>query len=128
MLRPMRTKLVCAITWLFACSGAPQTTSSPSGQPTAPPPPPGAATCSQQVTGLGEFVERLHLGDQTIPAPWPTGDATRDHHIDELLTAFRAEIKPEDKGSHFLPQQLRKITPGKLERLYEHCPASLASL
>src|SRR5262249_217085 len=64
----------------------------------------------------------------TIAQPWPTGDAQRDRHIDELVRAFRAEIKPEENGSHFLPLNMRTITPGELERLYAQCPASLASL
>jgi hypothetical protein len=37
-------------------------------------------------------------------------------------------VKPEEKGSHFLPLNMMNITPGELERIYERCPASLASL
>jgi len=109
--------------WEFAAS--------PAAPPGLPPPPPPTASCAQQVAYLQDFLHHLdHLdsGDPAIAPPWPIGDKRRDHHIDELLKAFRAAMKPEEKGSHFLPLNMMNITPGELERLYARCPASLASL
>jgi hypothetical protein len=106
---------------LVACGSSPAPARPAS---TAPP----VMTCPQQVTSLRGFVERLELGDPDIAQPWPTGDAQRDRHIDELVTAFRAVIKPEEKGGHFMPLNMKNTTPGELERLYAQCPASLASL
>jgi len=84
--------------------------------------------CAHETETLRDFVEFLDHSNRTISKPWPTGDAARDHHIDEVVAAFQAAIKPEEQGSHFLPLNMKNITPGELERLYGNCPASLASL
>jgi TonB family protein len=84
--------------------------------------------CAHETENLRDFVEFLDRTNRTISKPWPTGDAARDHHVDEVVSAFQAAIKPEEQGSHFLPLMMKNITPGELERLYGNCPASLASL
>lgn len=84
--------------------------------------------CAHEAAALQDFVERLDHSDHTISKPWPTGDSQRDHHIDEILAAFRAVIRPEERRYGPSPLITKEITPGELERLYENCPASLTSL
>jgi hypothetical protein len=96
-------------------------------EPLRPLPPP-TAKCAEQAAYLQDFLRHLHASDPEVAPPWPTGDRRQDRHVDELLKAFRARVKPEDKGSHFLPLNMKETVPGELERLYARCPASLASL
>jgi hypothetical protein len=84
--------------------------------------------CAHETANLRDFVEHLERSDRPISKPWPTGDSVRDHRIDEVLAAFKAAIKPEEKGTVFPLYYMRGIIPGELERLYGNCPASLASL
>ena len=85
------------------------------------------AQCATQTKELKSYLAKVFdPAVQTVPAPWPTGDAARDREIEELRTTTRNLLAAPAPTT---PTKLSPGTkPGKLEHALATCKPALDQL
>ncbi len=87
-----------------------------------------ASDCSDQMRELKQYI--LAANDPSHPqiaVPFRTGDAARDHRIDELRARYREKLRPVDPSKPLTPLSA-DAQPGPLETELAPCAAARAQL
>ena len=84
------------------------------------------ATCAEQMTELRAFLRAANdPARPPLAAPFPTGDAARDHKIEQIRAYYRAQLAPVDPGRRLAPMA---DTANPADAELDACPAARAQL